>query len=98
MQALVLEAPQPTAQENHLFYSVIQNTKGRPEIDWDGVAAASESKNAETAKVGRLSFGFSPRDWVVTSIRVNPTTSADRHMKSLGSWEFVAEPGGFNAI
>ncbi|KAH6622966.1 hypothetical protein F5144DRAFT_497678 [Chaetomium tenue] len=71
------EVPQPTAQETHLFYSVIQNTKGRPEIDWDGVAAASGLKNAETAKVryGQVKRKFGFENWV--GGRPNPPKAQD---------------------
>ncbi|KAH6621218.1 hypothetical protein B0J18DRAFT_411007 [Chaetomium sp. MPI-SDFR-AT-0129] len=45
------EPKQPTAQEALLFYTVIKNMKGKPDIDWAGVAADSGFKNPETAKV-----------------------------------------------
>ncbi|AEO71558.1 uncharacterized protein THITE_2093054 [Thermothielavioides terrestris NRRL 8126] len=42
---------QPTAQEAFLFYTIIKNMKGKPEIDWAAVAVDANFKNAETAKV-----------------------------------------------
>lgn len=42
---------QPTAQEAYLFYTIIKNMKGKPEVDWKAVAADAGFKNAETAKV-----------------------------------------------
>ncbi|KAK4120800.1 hypothetical protein N657DRAFT_683287 [Parathielavia appendiculata] len=42
---------QPTAQEAYLFYTIIKNMKGKPEIDWAAVAVDAGFKNAETAKV-----------------------------------------------
>lgn len=42
---------QPTAQEAYLFYTIIKNMKGKPEVDWAAVAADAGFKNAETAKV-----------------------------------------------
>ncbi len=42
---------QPTAQEAFLFYTIIKNMKGKPEIDWNSVAVDAGFKNAETAKV-----------------------------------------------
>ncbi|KAK4101001.1 hypothetical protein N658DRAFT_471917 [Parathielavia hyrcaniae] len=42
---------QPTAQEAYLFYTIIKNMKGKPEIDWTAVAVDAGFKNAETAKV-----------------------------------------------
>lgn len=42
---------QPTPQEAHLFFAIIKNMKGKPEVDWAAVAADSGFKNAETAKV-----------------------------------------------
>ncbi|KAK4133012.1 hypothetical protein BT67DRAFT_450695 [Trichocladium antarcticum] len=42
---------QPTAQEAYMFYTVIRNMKGKPDIDWNAVAADNNFKNAETAKV-----------------------------------------------
>lgn len=48
------EPKQPTAQEALLFYTVIKNMKGKPDIDWAGVAADSGFKNPETAKVSSL--------------------------------------------
>ncbi|KAJ4307042.1 hypothetical protein N0V88_000417 [Collariella sp. IMI 366227] len=42
---------QPTAQEAFLFYSIIKNMKGKPDVDWTGVATDAGFKNAETAKV-----------------------------------------------
>lgn len=47
----VTDAKQPTAQEAFLFYSIIKNMKGKPEIDWAAVAADAGYKTAETAKV-----------------------------------------------
>lgn len=34
-----------------MFYTVIKNMKGKPEVDWNAVAADNGFKNAETAKV-----------------------------------------------
>lgn len=42
---------QPTPQEAYLFYTIIKNMKGRPDIDWASVAVDNNFKNAETAKV-----------------------------------------------
>ncbi|KAK4155226.1 hypothetical protein C8A00DRAFT_13716 [Chaetomidium leptoderma] len=42
---------QPTPQEAFLFYNIIKNMKGKPEVDWTAVAADAGFKNAETAKV-----------------------------------------------
>ncbi|KAL2160334.1 hypothetical protein VTH06DRAFT_1507 [Thermothelomyces fergusii] len=47
----VPDAKQPTAQEAYLFYTIIKNMKGKPEIDWAAVAADAGYKTAETAKV-----------------------------------------------
>ncbi|KAL1841422.1 hypothetical protein VTJ49DRAFT_7099 [Mycothermus thermophilus] len=44
------EEPKPTAQETYLFYAIIKHMKGKPEIDWDGVAQFVGLKNADTAK------------------------------------------------
>ncbi|KAL2018648.1 hypothetical protein VTK56DRAFT_551 [Thermocarpiscus australiensis] len=46
------DAPkQPTTQEAFLFFTIIKNMKGKPEIDWNAVAADNGFKNADTAKV-----------------------------------------------
>ncbi len=45
---------QPTAQEAFLFYTIIKNMKGKPEIDWSAVAVDAGFKNAETAKVSAI--------------------------------------------
>lgn len=45
------ERKQPTAQEAFLFYTIIRNMKGKPEVDWAAVAVDNGFKNAETAKV-----------------------------------------------
>jgi hypothetical protein len=42
---------QPSAQEAYLFYTIIKNMKGKPDIDWAAVATDAGFKNAETAKV-----------------------------------------------
>ena len=42
---------QPTQNEAYLFYAIIKHMKGKPEIDWNAVAADTHLKNAETAKV-----------------------------------------------
>ncbi|KAG7285094.1 hypothetical protein NEMBOFW57_009714 [Staphylotrichum longicolle] len=42
---------QPTPQEANLFFAVIKNMMGKPEVDWAAVAVDSGLKNAETAKV-----------------------------------------------
>ncbi|AEO61787.1 hypothetical protein MYCTH_2312348 [Thermothelomyces thermophilus ATCC 42464] len=47
----VSDGKQPTAQEAYLFYTIIKNMKGKPEIDWAAVAADAGYKTAETAKV-----------------------------------------------
>jgi len=47
----VSDGKQPTAQEAYLFYTIIKNMKGKPEIDWAAVAADTGYKTAETAKV-----------------------------------------------
>lgn len=45
---------QPTAQEAFLFYAVIKNMKGKPEVDWGAVAEDAGFKNADTAKVSSV--------------------------------------------
>jgi hypothetical protein len=41
----------PSPQEAFLFYAIIKNMKGKPEVDWAAVAVDANFKNAETAKV-----------------------------------------------
>lgn len=45
------ERKQPTPQEAFMFYTVIKNMKGKPDVDWNAVAVDNGFKNAETAKV-----------------------------------------------
>jgi hypothetical protein len=46
--------PTPTAQEALLFFNIIKNMKGKPEVDWHAVAVDAGFKNADTAKVSRF--------------------------------------------
>ncbi|KAL2263267.1 hypothetical protein VTK26DRAFT_7532 [Humicola hyalothermophila] len=59
---------QPTAQEAYLFYTIIKNMKGKPEIDWQNVALDNNFKNAETAKVryGQIKRKLGLDNWGAT--------------------------------
>ncbi|KAK3320954.1 hypothetical protein B0T19DRAFT_466165 [Cercophora scortea] len=43
--------PAPTPQEALFFFNIIKNMRNRPDIDWNAVAADSNLKNSDTAKV-----------------------------------------------
>jgi hypothetical protein len=41
----------PSAQEALLFYHIVTNIRGKPDVDWEAVATAMGFKNSDTAKV-----------------------------------------------
>lgn len=51
---------QPTPQEANMFFAVVKNMKGKPEVDWAAVAVDAGLKNAETAKVSSRSVSYLP--------------------------------------
>ncbi|GAB1313057.1 hypothetical protein MFIFM68171_03267 [Madurella fahalii] len=64
-----IERKQPTAQEAYLFFTIIKNMKGKPEVDWNAVAADNGFKNAETAKVryGQIKRKLGVDNWAANN-------------------------------
>jgi hypothetical protein len=42
---------EPSPAETLLFFNVIKHMNGKPDVNWDAVAADGKLKNAEVAKV-----------------------------------------------
>ncbi|KXX81231.1 hypothetical protein MMYC01_201382 [Madurella mycetomatis] len=70
---------QPTAQEAYMFYTVIKNMKGKPEVDWNAVAADNGFKNAETAKVryGQIKRKLGMDTWAANNARARDDDAGD---------------------
>jgi hypothetical protein len=80
---------QPTAQEAYLFYTIIKNMKGKPEIDWAAVATDAGFKNAETAKVSCPQSSSS-------CITVSPIHHAIPFPKLRSSYRISLQPNRFS--